>query len=136
MMANRAPLIFLSLIMLTGFVLGIAQGCSRAVTPLLGLAAGPAYGYIVSTFLLQALLPKAGVNLPQLTWLFGGTQRAASSASVDTDRSVVGGTDEQKSLLALTSLAIRVSSPYIIAIAIALFIVLATRLGNRSVKKG
>lgn len=128
------PLIFLVLI-LTGFLLGLLK-LFKSRHSLLGLALGLINGFTLSTFMLRSVLPKAGVNLPQLTWLFGGTQQATSSAPVaPTGQSLIE-LLMNKILVALTSLADKGQLAILIVIAIAIFIVLATRLGSRSVKKG
>lgn len=125
--------LLLSLIMLMGFVLGKLKVFKNKAS-VLGLAVGLLTGYMVSAYLLQPLLPETGIRLPLLAGLFGGAQRAASVAT-PTGPSI-GGTLIAKIIAALNTLASSGQIAIIIAIAIALFILLATRLGNRGVKKG
>ena len=125
-------LILLSIMMLGFFLGGLKVFKSRA--SLLGLALGLLTGYIASAYLLQPLLPGTGVRLPLLAGLFGGTQQAASTAV--TTGSSISSVLIAKVVAFLNSLANSGQIAIIIAIAIALFVLLATRTGNRGIKKG
>ncbi len=125
--------LLLLLIMLVGFALGKLK-VFKNKTSVLGLAVGLLTGYVVSAYLLQPLLPETGIRLPLLAGLFGGARQAASAA-IPTGSSI-GGTLIAKIIAALNALASSGQIAILIAIAIVVFILLATRLGNRGVKKG
>lgn len=125
-------LIFL-LLVLAGFLLGMLNRF-KSKPSLLGLALGLANGYVLSAFSVQTLLPESGIRLPLPRWLFGATaQPATVPASTGPSLS---GILAAKIMAALNALVGSGQIALVIAIAIAVFVLLATRLGSRSVKKG
>lgn len=125
--------LILLFIMMLGFFLG-ALKVFKNKSSLLGLALGLLTGYVVSAYLLQPPLSEAGIRLPLLAGLFGGVQQTASTAvtpGLSISRGVI-----TKVVAFLNSLANSGQIAIIIAIAIALFVLLATRTGNRGIKKG
>jgi hypothetical protein len=124
-------LIFLGLT-LAGFLLGMLK-LFKGRSSFLGLVLGLANGYILSGFLLRQLLPEASGWLPLPQWLFGGGAESAAPAPAGPN---LGSSLAAKITAALNALAESGQIALIIAIAIAIFVLLATRLGNRSVKKG
>lgn len=125
-------LVFL-LLVLVGFLSGMLK-LFRGRPSFLGLGLGLANGYVLSAFLIRTLLPESGIRLPLPAWLFGGTAQGAALPAVAGPS--LGGTLTAKIVAALNSLADSGQIALVIAVAIAVFVLLATRLGSRSVKKG
>lgn len=131
---QTALIIIFLLIMVVGFFLGTLK-IFKSKASFLGLALGLLTGYVVSAYLLQALLPEAGIRLPLPAGLLGGALPAAAPLPTPAGPSLTG------SFLAkignfLTTLADKGDLALVLVVLIALFVLVAVRRGNRGVKKG
>ena len=124
-------LIFL-LILGVGFLLGTLK-FFKSKASYLGLALGLLTGYVVSAYMLSRVLPEAGIQLPLPAWLLGLPSRAA--LPVPAGPSLTGSALTKLTGL-LTKLADQGQIALVIALLIAVFVLLAVRMGNRGVKKG
>ncbi len=109
----------------------------KGAASLLGLALGLFGGYLVAAYALATFKPELAAFLPlpiSIPNLIQAAQIQAAQASLPAIPSDGGLSAKIGELL--TDLSNNTGLPIIIAIAIALFVLLATRLGNRGVKKG
>lgn len=127
----------MSLVMLVlviaGFLLGMLKPC-RGQPSFLGLGLGLANGYVLGAFLVRNLLRETGIHLPLPAWLFGSAQ-AGAAFLVPTGPSS-GSTLAARISATLDSLAGSGQLALVLSITIAVFVLLATRLGGRNAKKG
>lgn len=125
-------LVFLALV-IAGFLLGMLSQL-KGRSSFLGLALGLANGYVLAAFLIRTLIPEASIGLPLPGWLFGaGAQPGAAPAPAGPS---LTGTLASRIVAGLNQLADSGQLALLLAIAIALFVLLATRLGTRGAKKG
>jgi hypothetical protein len=127
-----ALVIIFLLIIALGFLLGTLK-VFKSKASYLGLALGLLTGYVVSAYMLYKVLPEAGIQLPLPGWLLG--LPSGSALPVPSGPSVTGSA-LAKLTGALLGLVDRGQIALLIAILIAVFVLLAVRMGNRSVKKG
>ncbi len=122
-------IIFL-LLVVVGFLLGMLK-IFKSKSSVWGLLIGLANGYVLSAFLLPKLLPEAGVRLALpggLAGTGGGALGSAGAAQAGPSLSSALITNIVK---ALNQLVEGGQIALFIAILIALFVLLATRLGSR-----
>lgn len=125
-------LVFLALV-IAGFLLGMLSQL-KGRSSFLGLALGLANGYVLAAFLIRTLIPEASIGLPLPGWLFGtGAQPGAAPAPAGPS---LTGTLASRIVAALNQLADSGQIALLLAILIAVFVLLATRLGTRGAKKG
>jgi len=125
-------LIFLALV-LAGFLLGMLKPL-KGRPSLLGLGLGLTIGYVLSAFLVRTFLPEASVGLRLPAWLFGRAAQPVPAPPADgTELTAALGT---RLAATLNSLVESGQIALFLAIAIAAFVLLATRLGARTIKKG
>ncbi len=125
-------LVFLALV-LAGFLLGMLSQL-KGRSSFLGLALGLANGYVLAAFVIRTLLPEASIGLPLPGWLFGPGAQPAVAPTPATPS--VAGTLASRIVAGLNQLADSGQIALLLAIAIAVFVLLATRFGTRSAKKG
>lgn len=115
------------LLALAGFLLGMLK-IFRSKASLWGLLIGLANGYVLSAFLLPRLLPDVGLRLPLLGGLTGTTGNAPAAAPSGPSLS---GAMIKRLVEALNALVNGGQIAIVIALLIVIFVLLATRLGNR-----
>lgn len=118
------------LLVIVGFLLGMLK-VFKSKSSVWGLLIGLANGYVLSAFLLPRLLPDAAVRLP-LPGGFAGTGSAPAGGGI----AAPAGPSLSSALIdsiveALNKLVEGGQIALFIAVLIALFVLLATRLGNR-----
>lgn len=106
----------------------------KGAASLLGLALGLFSGYLIAAYALAALMPEVAllplpIHLPSLAQVVEAASAAAPAIPSGSGLSAKVGQ-------LLTGLGDDPRLPIIIAVAIALFVILATRLGNRGGKGG
>lgn len=127
-------MIMLVLVILVAFLLG-ALKILRPRRSILGLFLGLLNGYILTAFLLRVLLPDAPLQLGLPGWLFGASFAVPSPIIAATGPSFFD-VLWARILNTLNTLAEQGTLGLVVAVLIALFVLLATRLGNRSEKRG
>ncbi|MGQ9489523.1 MAG: hypothetical protein ACUVR4_01610 [Anaerolineae bacterium] len=126
-------LVFLSLVII-GFLLGTLSQL-KGRSSFLGLALGLANGYVLAAFVIRTLLPEATIGLSLPGWLFGPGAAGPVTAPTPAGPSVIG-TLVTRSVATLNQLADSGQLALVLAITIVAFVLLVTRLGTRSAKKG
>lgn len=126
-------LVFLFLV-IAGFLLGMLSQL-KGRSSFLGLALGLANGYVLAAFVIHTLLPEATIGLPLPGWLFGPGAAGPVTAPTPARPSVIG-TLVTRIVATLNQLTDSGQLALLLAIAIAVFVLLATRLGTRGAKKG
>lgn len=125
-------IIFLGLVLL-GFLLGMLKAL-RSKPGLWSLLLGLVNGYVLTAYILRAVLPQGGFELPLPAGLFGPSITPAAAPS-PAGPSIAGGIAARVTAT-LQALVDGGQIALLIAILIAVFVLLATRLGNRGAKKG
>ncbi len=125
-------LIFFVLV-LAGFLLGMLKPLKGRAS-LVGLGLGLVNGYVLSGFLLGKLLPESSALLPLPRWLTGSAGQPTPAATPSGPS--LSSSLAERLIVGLNALADSGQIALVIAIVIAVFVLLATRLGSRSVKKG
>ncbi len=116
-----------------GFLLGMLSQL-KGRSSFLGLALGLANGYLLAAFVIRTLVPEASIGLPLPGWLFGpGVQPGAAPAPAGPS---LTGSLAARLVATLNQWAESGQIALVLAIAIALFVLLATRWGTRGAKKG
>jgi len=116
-----------------GFFLGMLSQL-KGRSSFLGLALGLANGYLLAAFIIRTLVPEASLSLPLPAWLFGtGAQPGVAPTPAAPSLTASLGA---RLLATLNQLADSGQIALFLAVAIAVFVLLATRLGIRGVKKG
>lgn len=123
-------LILFLLLVILAFLLGMLK-LFKSKASVWGLVIGLANGYVLSAFLLPRLLPDAALRLPLPAGLAGAGSTAASGSGVGPAGPSLSAALAARLVAGLNTLVEGGQIALVIAVLIALFVLLATRLGNR-----
>ncbi|OQA39045.1 MAG: hypothetical protein BWY52_03170 [Chloroflexi bacterium ADurb.Bin325] len=124
----------LALLVAAAFLLGTLK-ILHSRQSILGLFLGLGIGYVLTAFLIRVLLPDATLQLALPAALFGAGFAVPATAALPAGPSFISQL-WARALNGLNAMADQGSLALLFAAIIALFVLLATRLGNRSEKRG
>lgn len=127
-------ILVLILLVAAAFLLGMLK-ILRSRQSVLGLFLGLGIGYVLTAFLIRVLLPDAPLQLALPAALFGAGFAAPATAVLPTGPSFIN-LLWTRILNGLNAMADQGTLALLFAAIIALFVLLATRLGNRSERRG
>ncbi len=127
-------ILVLVILIAAAFLLGMLKFL-RSRQSALGLFLGLGIGYVLTAFVIRVLLPDAPLQLALPAALFGASFATPASAAVPAEASFLS-LLWARILAGLNAMADQGTLALLFAVIIALFVLLATRLGNRSERRG
>lgn len=127
-------ILVLLLLIAAALLLGMLK-VLRSRPSVLGLFLGLGIGYVLTAFLIRVLLPDTPLQLALPAALFGASFAAPATAVLSAGPSIINQLSA-RILTGLNAMADQGWLALLFAVIIALFVLLATRLGNRSERRG
>ncbi len=127
-------ILVLILLVAAAFLLGMLK-ILRSRQSVLGLFLGLGIGYVLTAFLIRVLLPDTPLQLALPAALFGASFAVPATAVLPAGPSIINQLSA-RILSGLNAMADQGTLALLFAAIIALFVLLATRLGNRSERRG